>query len=72
MWPLKQRSEEKECIRIKEYAECQLDLIRLIEEIDKHQKTMTEEEKKRNEWAAWDGDEILFKYQATNGKNGII
>ena len=31
---------------------------KLIEMADE----MSEEEKKRNEWASWDGDTLLFKY----------
>lgn len=32
------------------------DLVELLKQIEEEQKTMTEEEKKHNEWATWDGD----------------
>lgn len=37
-------------------------LSELLKQIEEDQKTMTEEQKKRNEWASWNGDEMLFKY----------
>lgn len=37
-------------------------LVELLKQIEEDQKHMTEEEKKRNKWASWNGDEMLFKY----------
>lgn len=39
-----------------------MELIETVKKIEKEQAKMTPEEKKRNEWAAWDGDTMLFKY----------
>ena len=38
------------------------DLVGLLKQIKEDQKHITKEEKKRNEWASWNGDEMLFKY----------
>lgn len=54
-------SEEEKQERL-ERGEAIVDLLVTLRKIDKEQAKMTPEEKKRNEWAAWDGDEMLFKY----------
>ena len=45
-----------------EAAENLISLLRTLKKFEKEQAKMTPEEKKRNEWAAWDGDEMLYKY----------
>lgn len=39
-----------------------ISLLHTLKKFEKEQAKMTPEEKKRNEWAAWDGNEMLFKY----------
>ncbi|MBQ2622981.1 hypothetical protein IJG12_01525 [Candidatus Saccharibacteria bacterium] len=53
--------DEERQIRI-EAAENLISLLRTLKKFEKEQAKMTPEEKKRNEWAAWDGDEMLYKY----------
>ena len=53
--------DEERQIRI-EAAEILISLLRTLKKFEKEQAKMTPEEKKRNEWAAWDGDEMLYKY----------
>lgn len=40
-------------------------LVELLKQIEEDQKHMTEEEKKCNEWAAWDGDKMLLSISAS-------
>ena len=53
--------DEERQIRI-EAAENLISLLRTLKKFEKEQAKMTPEEKKRNEWAAWDGEEMLYKY----------
>jgi hypothetical protein len=57
-----QLNEDKERQKRIEAAENLISLLRTLKKFEKEQAKMTPEEKKRNEWAAWDGDEMLFKY----------
>lgn len=57
-----QLNEDEERQKRIETAENLISLLRTLKKFEKEQAKMTPEEKKRNEWAAWDGDEMLYKY----------
>ena len=57
-----QLNEDEERQKHIEAAENLISLLRTLKKFEKEQAKMTPEEKKRNEWAAWDGDEMLYKY----------
>ncbi|MBR6168750.1 hypothetical protein IKQ74_02295 [Candidatus Saccharibacteria bacterium] len=57
-----QLNEDEERQKRIEAAENLISLLRTLKKFEKEQAKMTPEEKKRNEWAAWDGDEMLYKY----------
>ena len=57
-----QLNEDEERQKRIEATENLISLLRTLKKFEKEQAKMTPEEKKRNEWAAWDGDEMLFKY----------
>ena len=57
-----QLNEDEERQKRVEAAENLISLLRTLKKFEKEQAKMTPEEKKRNEWAAWDGDEMLYKY----------
>ena len=63
MDPKEQQNQSKEYVEWSEEAkENMLKLMLTLMEMEEEQKHMTEEEKERNAWAAWDGDKMLFKY----------
>lgn len=63
MDPKEQQNQNKEYVEWSEEAKKNmLELVLLLEKMEEEQKNMTEEEKERNAWAAWDGDKMLFKY----------
>lgn len=57
-----QLNEDEERQKRIEAAENLISLLRTLKKFEKEQAKMTPEEKKHNEWAAWDGDEMLYKY----------
>ncbi len=57
-----QLNEDEERQKRIEATENLISLLRTLKKFEKEQAKMTPEEKKRNEWAAWDGDEMLYKY----------
>ena len=57
-----QLNEDEEKQKRIEAAENLISLLHTLKKFEKEQAKMTPEEKKRNEWAAWDGDEMLYKY----------
>ena len=57
-----QLNEDEERQKRIEAAENLISLLRTLKKFEKEQAKMMPEEKKRNEWAAWDGDEMLYKY----------
>lgn len=54
-------SEEERAYRA-EAAKNITKLLHTLKKMEKEMANMTEEEKKRNEWGAWDGDTLLYKY----------
>lgn len=63
MDPKEQQNQNKEYVEWSEEAKKNmLELVLLLEKMEEEQKNMTEEEKERNAWAAWNGDKMLFKY----------
>lgn len=57
-----QLNEDEERQKRIEAIENLISLLRTLKKFEEEQAKMTPEEKKRNEWAAWDGDEMLYKY----------